>query len=159
MRPRVRPNRCCRRIASAPPGSNISGARGSFLRSARELGAGKMSGKMACRIFWGVQIADKKAAGRRVHDEVARLRDCTDQPRDQADGLDVWVRIAIDLLDPAARNAPIAPRALRSQRLPLQHQQIVAPPPRAIAVADAAIVRDQVNALDDVCDSEVLSLA
>ena len=84
----------------------------------------------------------------------------TDQPRDQAHLLDVWVRIAIDLLDPTARNAPIAPRALRSQRLPLQHQQIVAPPPRAIAVADAAIVpRDQVNALDDVCDLEVLSLA
>src|SRR5262249_41517431 len=67
---------------------------------------------------------------------------------------------AVDLLGPARWDAVVAPRGLGAQRWLLQHQQIIASPPRAIAIARAQVVpSNQINALENVGDTEVVAFA
>src|SRR5262249_6389481 len=68
--------------------------------------------------------------------------------------------LAVDLLGPARSDAVVAPRGLGAQRWLLQHQQIIASPPRAIAIARAQVVpSNQIDALEDVGDTEVVAFA
>lgn len=102
---------------------------------------------------------DDEAAGGWVDDEVAGIRDGADQASDEADRFCMRVRLAVDLLRPAVADAVIAPGALGGERRLLQHEQIIAAAPRAIAVAEPEIVPgDEVDALE-LGDALVVGLA
>ena len=102
---------------------------------------------------------DERTGGR-VDDQVARRCDGADQPRDQAGRLRVGMSFAVDLLGPARWDAVVAPHGLGAQRWLLQHQQIIASPPRAIAIARAQVVpSNQIGALENVGDTEVVAFA
>src|SRR5215831_14536031 len=76
-----------------------------------------------------------KGPGSGINNEVPRLGNGGDQPRDQADWFDVRVDIAVDLFRPAVRDSVVSPCA-RADRGLLQNEQIVTAPARALAHAD-----------------------
>ena len=94
-------------------------------------------------------VHDGEAAGCRIDDEIAGLGSGADQPSDEANWLDMRMNLPIDFLPPATRNAVIAPRGFGAQPRLLQHEQIIAAPPRAVAIADAlAVPCDEVNTFE-----------
>src|SRR5262249_28407977 len=99
-----------------------------------------------------------EAAGRRVDDHVTRLGGGTDQSDDQADRLDMWVKLAVDLLGPAVRDAVFSPRRAGFDRRLLQHDEIVTASARALAHAGAQVVPgDQINGLK-IGNAEMMTL-
>src|SRR5258708_4626255 len=67
---------------------------------------------------------------------------------------------AINLLPPLVRDTVISPSRLRAQRWLLQHHQIAAVPPAAMAVARPRIIPgDQINTGKDISNTEVVALA
>jgi hypothetical protein len=105
-------------------------------------------------------VHDDEAASRRVYDKITRPSDRTDELSDQTDRLDVRVNFAVDFFRPSVRNAVIVPGAFRGQWRLLQHQQKTTAPPRPVAVAHAlAVPSDEVNTLEYIADSSVISLA
>jgi hypothetical protein len=90
---------------------------------------------------------DDETASGRVDHKVAQLRHSTNEPRDEPERLAMWVDCAIDLFRPATRNAVVTPCLLGCERRLLQHQKVITPSTRTIAIAGAEIVpSDQVDA-------------
>ena len=85
-------------------------------------------------------VHDDEAASRRVYDKITRPSNGTDELSDETDRLDVGVKFAVDFFRPSVRNAVIARGGFGAQRRLLQHEQIIAAPPRPVAVADAFVV-------------------
>jgi len=103
-------------------------------------------------------VLNDEAAGGRVDDEIAGARDRSNQPRDQASRLDMWMELAVNLLRPAAGNAVIAPRLRGDWRL-LQHEEIIAAAPGALAHAHAQrIPGNEVHDGENVGNSQVIGL-
>ena len=93
-------------------------------------------------------VHDDEAASRRVY-KITRPSNGTDELSDETDRLDVGVKFAVDFFRPSVRNAVIAPGGFGAQRRLLQHEQIIAAPPRPVAAADAFVVpSDEVNTLE-----------
>src|SRR5262245_19483610 len=100
-----------------------------------------------------------KGPGSWINNEVPRLGNGGDQPRDQADWFDVRVDIAVDLFRPAVRDSVVSPCA-RADRGLLQNEQIVTASARALAHAGTQIVPgNQVDRLNSVSDAEMVTLA
>ena len=100
-----------------------------------------------CNVHYG------KAASGGIDNEITRLRDGSDQPRDQAGRLGMRMDATIDLLGPSVWNAVVTPGRLRALRCLLQHQQITAAPPGAVAHAHArTIPADQIDEWKDYKD-------
>jgi len=100
-----------------------------------------------------------KGPGSWINNEVPRLGNGGDQPRDQANWFDVRVKLPIDLLGPAIQDPVILPAPGADWGL-LQDELIVAAPAGAFAHADTqAIPGDQIDRLDGVDDSEMVGLA
>ncbi len=107
-----------------------------------------------CNVHYG------KAASGGIDNEITRLRDGSDQPCDQTGWFRVRVNSAINLLSPPVRNTAITPSRPRTQRRLLQHRQVIAAPPGAVAHADApAIPADHIDAWKDVGDVEMSTRA
>jgi hypothetical protein len=105
-------------------------------------------------------VYDDEAASCRVYDKITRPSNGPDELSDETDRLDVGVKFAVDFFPPSVRNTVIAPGAFRSERPLLQHQQIIAAPPRPVTVADAFVVpSNEISTLDYVDDFFVISLA
>jgi len=119
-----------------------------------DVAANESAPQLMCDVHYG------KAASRGIDNEITRLRDCRDQPCDQTGRFRVQVNSAINLLSPPVRNTAITPSRPRTQRGLLQHRQVIAAPPGAVAHADAqAIPADHIDAWKDVGDVEMSTRA
>ena len=121
------------------------------LEQRREVATDEIASESVSRMHYG------EGSGSRVDDKISRFCDGADQSGDQADRFNVRMKAAINLLGPTAGYSAIVPCRPGAQWRLLQDKEIVATPPRPLALALSEVVPgNDVDAFEDVGNSAVV---